>query len=79
MNIVRGLRESGKCEFSPTIRGCIMIGKSLKVQNINLMNSNGTFLKICQDILASESSRVGSQTNQTKVKEIVKGLVKKYA
>ncbi len=75
-NIVRGLRESGKCEFAPTIRGCIMIAKTLKVQNTTPSHSDG-FLKMCQDILASETSRVGSKTNQAKVKEVVKDLVEK--
>ncbi len=79
VNIVKGLRESGKCEFAPTIRGCIMIAKTLKVQNITPAKSNGAFMQICQDILASETSRVGSKTNQARVKEIVKGLVKKYS
>jgi gas vesicle protein GvpN len=76
VNIVRGLRESGKCEFAPTVRGCIMIGKTLKVQNTSPSHSE-SFLKICQDILTSETSRVGSKTNQARVKEIVKGLVEK--
>jgi len=79
VNIVRGLRESGKCEFAPTIRGCIMIAKTLKVQNIAPAKSNGAFMAICQDILASETSRVGSKTNQARVKEITKELVKKYS
>jgi gas vesicle protein GvpN len=78
VNIVRGLRESEKCEFAPTVRGCIMIAKTLKVQNITLSKSNGAFMQICQDILASETSRVGSKTNQARVKEIVKELVGKY-
>jgi len=76
VNIVRGLRESGKCEFAPTVRGCIMIAKTLKVQNTTPLHSEA-FLKMCQDILASETSRVGSKTNQDRVKEIVKGLVEK--
>jgi gas vesicle protein GvpN len=79
VKIVRGLRESGKCEFAPTVRGCIMIAKTLKVQNITPAKSNGTFMAICQDILASETSRVGSKTNQARVKEIVKELVGKYS
>jgi gas vesicle protein GvpN len=81
VNIVRGLRESGKCEFVPTVRGCIMIAKTLKVQNITNITSskaNSSFMQICQDILASETSRVGSKTNQAIVKEVVKGLVEKY-
>lgn len=77
VNIVRGLRESGKCEFSPTIRGCIMIAKTLNIQNITPAKANGAFMQICQDILASETSRVGSKTNQTRVKEIVKELVER--
>jgi gas vesicle protein GvpN len=78
VKIVRGLRESGKCEFAPTIRGCIMIAKTLKVQNITPSKTNGAFMQMCQDILASETSRVGSKTNQARVKEIVNGLVNKY-
>ena len=76
VNIVRGLRESGKCEFAPTIRGCIMIAKTLKGQNMT-PSKDGAFMQMCQDILASETSRVGSKTNQAKVKEVVKGLVEK--
>jgi gas vesicle protein GvpN len=77
VNIVRGLRESGKCEFAPTVRGCIMIAKTLKVKNLNLLKANGVFTQMCEDILASETSRVGSKTNQNRVKEIVSELVAK--
>ncbi|MFH1860870.1 MAG: gas vesicle protein GvpN [bacterium] len=79
VKIVRGLRESGKCEFAPTVRGCIMIAKTLKVTDTPLSSANGAFTQMCQDILASETSRVGSKTNQGRVKEIVKELVKKYS
>lgn len=77
VNIVRGLRESGKCEFAPTVRGCIMIAKTLKVQRLTPGSANGVFEQICQDILASETSRVGSKTNQNRVKEIVAEMVEK--
>lgn len=79
VNIVRGLRESGKCEFAPTVRGCIMIGKTLKVQNLTLARANGVFSQMCQDILASETSRVGSKTNQGRVKDVVRDLVVKHS
>ena len=79
VNIVRGLRESGKCEFAPTVRGCIMIAKTLKLLKIKPAKSNSTFMAMCQDILASETSRVGSKTNQSRVKELVKELVNKYS
>jgi len=77
VNIVRGLRESGKCEFAPTVRGCIMIAKTLKAQNLTPARANKVFMQMCQDILASETSRVGSKTNQDRVKEIVRELVAK--
>lgn len=77
VNIVRGLRESGKCEFAPTVRGCIMIAKTLKVQNLTPSKSNSRFMQMCQDILASETSRVGSKTNQDRVKEVIRELVAK--
>jgi len=76
VNIVRGLRESGKCEFAPTIRGCIMIAKTLKVMKLYPSRTD-VFTQMCQDILASETSRVGSKTNQNRVKEIVKQMVEK--
>ena len=76
VNIVRGLRDSGKSEFAPTVRGCIMIAKTLKVQDRTPSHS-AAFLRMCQDILASETSRVGSKTNQARVKEIVKEIVQK--
>ncbi|MEI6154167.1 MAG: gas vesicle protein GvpN [Deltaproteobacteria bacterium] len=75
VKIVRGLRESGKCEFAPTIRACIMIAKAAKIQNLSPGRSNGMFSRMCQDVLSSVTSRVGSKTNQTRVKEIVEGLV----
>ena len=78
VNIVRALRESGKCEFVPTVRGCITIAKSLKVKGIPASDKNGLFTQMCQDVLASETSRVGSKSSQTKVKETVRELVTKY-
>jgi gas vesicle protein GvpN len=75
VRIVRDLRESGKCEFAPTIRACIMIAKAARVQNISPSRSNGPFSRMCQDILSSVTSRVGSKTNQSRVKEMVEGFV----
>ena len=77
VNIVRGLRESGKCEFAPTVRGCIMIARTLKVQKLTPSRSTGAFMQMCQDILASETSRVGSKTNQNRVRETVRELVER--
>jgi len=79
VNIVRGVRESGKCEFAPTVRGSIMIARTLKVQGLTPASANGAFMQMCQDILASETSRVGSKTSQNGVKEVIKEWVKKYS
>jgi nitric oxide reductase NorQ protein len=78
VKIVRGLRESGKTEFDPTIRGSIMIAKTLATLNITPSKSNHMFRTICQDILTSETSRVGSKTNQEKVSVIVNELIDQY-
>jgi hypothetical protein len=78
VKIVRALRESGKCEFAPTVRGCIMIAKSLEVLNGTSKADNQIFKEVCQDILASETSRVGSKTNQDKVRKYVSELISKH-
>jgi nitric oxide reductase NorQ protein len=76
--VVRGLRESGICEFAPTIRGCIMVAKALKVRNGSVSAGNEHFSELCLDILASESTRVGSRTQTSKVKEAVNKLIEQY-
>ena len=79
VKIVRGLRESGKTEIDPTIRGSIMIAKTLNVLHARPDKNNEQFKKVCQDILTSETSRVGSKTNQEKVRAIVKELIDMHA
>ena len=79
VKIVRGLRESGKTEFDPTIRGSIMIAKTLNVLGARPDKSNDMFKRVCQDILTSETSRVGSKTNQERVRGIVNELIDLYS
>ena len=78
VDIVRGLRESGECEFAPTVRGCIVITKTLKLRNIPVDAKNPIYRQTCQDVLASETSRIGSRANRTKVEETIRGLIEKY-
>jgi len=78
VDVVRGLRESGKTEFDPTVRGCIMIAKTLATLKTTPSKSKDKFRIICQDILTSETSRVGSKTNQKKVRVIVDELIDQY-
>lgn len=77
VSIVRALRESGRCEFAPTIRAAIMISKTLAVQRTKIYQPPDFFLQICQDILASETSRIGSKTNQEEIRSLVKKLVER--
>jgi len=78
VRVVRELRNLGICEFAPTIRGCIMIARSLKVREIPASSSEPLFVEMCQDILASETSRVGSKSGQMRVKEALGDLIVKY-
>lgn len=78
VNVVRGLRESGKCEYAPTIRGPIMTGKTLKVRGGVVSKDNPIFKETALEILTSETSRVGSRTHQAKVREVIDGLIDQY-
>jgi len=78
VNVVRGLRTQGKCEFAPTVRACIMIGRTLQVKNLPVNAKNKEFVKICEDILASETSRIGKKSRREKVKTTVRRLISKY-
>jgi len=78
INVVRGLRQSGKCEYAPTIRGPLMIGKTLKVRSAVVSKDNPIFRETALEILTSETSRVGSRTHQAKVRDVIKGLIDKY-
>jgi len=78
VHIARGLRESGVCEFAPTVRGCIMVGRALMVQNGSSGTGSEALRQLCLDILSSESTRVGSSAQTSRVKEVVNRLVDQY-
>ncbi len=75
VQLVRALRQSEACDFEPTIRGCIMVAKALKLQNRSPLASDGIFRQVCLDILASESMRAGSRAQSKKMKETVNQLI----
>jgi len=77
VKIVRELRSSGKCEYEPTVRSALMIAKTMRLGGLTIAGSNGYFREVCQDILASQTSRVGSRTNQNIVREFVAGVIEK--
>lgn len=75
VRIVRGLREAGVCEFSPTVRGCIMIAKTAALKKIRPDKDDEAFVQVCQDILASETSRIGTRNKQQRVKSTIMELI----
>ena len=75
VKIVRGLRESEKSEFEPTVRASIMIARTLKQLALKPGSDKELFEEICQDILSSATSRVGSKTNQKRVRKMVTDLI----
>jgi nitric oxide reductase NorQ protein len=78
VKIVRGLRASDVYEFAPTVRGCVYIAKTLKVRKASVNKDDEIFRQTCMDILASETSRIGSKTNQDKVKELIGELIDQH-
>lgn len=78
VKVVRGLRESDSYEFAPTIRGCLMIAKTLQIRKASVDKNDKIFRQTCMDILASETSRIGSKTNLDKVKEVIGKLIDEY-
>jgi hypothetical protein len=55
-----------------------MIAKTLKVQNGWVDAKSALFQQLCLDILASESTRVGSKAQTARVKEVVGQLIDQY-
>ncbi|MBI1871261.1 MAG: gas vesicle protein GvpN [Chlamydiae bacterium] len=80
VKIVRYLREHGQYEFAPTIRGCIMIAKTVQDyrKGISLDPNDPIFKQICLDVLCSETSRIGSKTTSAKVKEVVEEAIHQF-
>lgn len=76
VDIVRGLRDSGEYEFAPTIRAAIMIARSCKTHKGAVVSpDNKIFSQICNDILSSETSRLGTRGSYEKARNLVSELI----
>ncbi|MFZ5649727.1 MAG: gas vesicle protein GvpN [Bacillota bacterium] len=73
--IMRKLRESGLCECPPTVRGCIMIAKTLQGLKTPVDTKNPVFRQICLDVLSSESSRKGNINTQKRVRDLINNIL----
>jgi gas vesicle protein GvpN len=78
VRIVRAIRESGVCEFAPTVRGSIMVARVARAAGCAVSAEDPRFRTFCLDILSSESSRVGSPSQTSRVKEALNGLIERY-
>ncbi|MFQ5902039.1 MAG: gas vesicle protein GvpN, partial [Thermodesulfobacteriota bacterium] len=77
VDIVRSLRESGKCEYEPTLRGCIMIAKTLRIRGTSVAPDDSIFRETVKDILSSETSRIGSRKEKNRIVETIDELIDK--
>ena len=78
VRIVRGLRESGVCECPPTVRGCIVVAKAMRVGNVAIVPGSRFVRQICLDVLASGSARVGSKARTVQIRETLDRLIDRY-
>ena len=73
--IMRKLRDSGICQCPPTVRGCIMIAKTLQVLNVSVDSRNPMFRQLCIDVLSSETSRKGNIGLQKEVRDLINDIL----
>ena len=75
VDVVRALRESGKCEYEPTVRGCMMIARTLRIRGGVVARNDHIFRETAIDILSSETSRTGSRKEKNKTIEVVNEII----
>ena len=78
VNVVRGLRNSGKCEFAPTVRASIMIAKTIQVMQVPVDSSDQIFCQVCAEVLSSSTTRTGNIKELKQVKSVINELIIKY-
>jgi nitric oxide reductase NorQ protein len=79
VNIVRNLRQRSKHGYLPTIRGCIMVAKSVKrYTGVMVSKKSPVFRKICQDVLVSEIVKNESYKEREVILKQLDELVDKY-
>ena len=74
-DIVRILRDSGECEFSPTIRSGIKIAKTLTVLNMEPEDNYELFSRLCQDILSSETGKLTDKSGHASTRKLVQQII----
>jgi len=78
VDVVRGLRESGKAPLAPTVRAAITIAKVLQLRSNGYVDVRSPlFAATCEDVLASQTSRTGKRQEREELKQYVRELVAK--
>lgn len=76
IGIVKSLREAKEFRFSPTLRNCLMIAKSIKALSIDPFSKKEDFARVCQDVLGGESLfQENSFENYPKIKNFIRDVV----
>jgi len=75
VDIVRALRESGKCEYKPTIRACIMIARTLRIRRGDVARNDNVFRETAIDILSTNTSRTGSGEEKKRIVKIISQMI----
>jgi len=72
------MRVADAIEYAPTVRGAVMIAKTLKIRKGVVSADNPVFRQTCVDILSSETSRLGSREHHVKAAEQILQLIEKH-
>jgi gas vesicle protein GvpN len=78
--LVREYRETGKCEFTPTLRACIKIGKVLSSLGVvdPAAATDGLVRDVCLDVLTSEAFGLGASVGgNSSVRRVLDRLIDK--
>ncbi|MFC1613094.1 gas vesicle protein GvpN [Patescibacteria group bacterium] len=88
VDIVRAMRkhnfraketsEDGACDFPPTVRSCINMGKALVANKGKVSSSDSMFRELAQDILISQTIRSPWSRCRKGTEDLLGDLIKKY-
>jgi nitric oxide reductase NorQ protein len=79
VSIVRELRGNGTSGYLPTVRGCIMVAKSVKKhRGAEVYKDSEPFRRICHDVLISEITRNENSKNKESLRQVLDQLIDKY-
>jgi nitric oxide reductase NorQ protein len=79
VSIVRELRDKSSSGYLPTVRGCIMVAKSVKrCRGAEVSKHSDQFRQICHDVLISEIIRKEDNKNRESLRHLLDSLIDKY-